>query len=975
MRTLRSYPKFRLACGTAIAASIAIGISARTITQQQHQSDNTANTVADDAAVSPQADMMNLPPGMQQRLAAAAQGEQPEFPPFEAVAKGMEKVLSTADGQASFYTLWANKDDGRLIAELPRNYEGRLLMLAPTVAGGNEEAGVMGGTIYGYWKRIGKSMVLIEPNFVVRSTGDQESRRSVSQLYTDRVLLDVPIVTMGPNGGPVIDLKHLFVDQHARFFGPNAGGYGPRVINANVKLATLESAKAFPENIEVSYQMPAANGRLVRLHYSIRDLPENPTYKPRLADSRVGYFNVYYNEMGKPSSKEPYTRYITRWQLEKADPNVRLSPPKQPIVWYIEHTTPIRYRRFVREGILSWNKAFEKCGIVNAIEVYQQDAETGAHMDKDPEDARYNFFRWNTSNQGYAIGPSRWDPRTGQIIDADVVWHEGLTKGIRSMLENLSGEIAVSNFTPETLAWLETRPQWDPRVRMALPTQREQMLSGRMSVTSAAAANQPADHDCNHHESGLCLHAMGDSYASQMLNGAHCKIGQYLSMNVGLFSAALDAGLVQAANDGDTVDMLDELPEEFLGGMIRYVTAHEVGHCLGLQHNFSASTIRSLRDINSDGTHDQPIVGSVMEYAGVNINFGDGDVQGPYATPVIGPYDMWAIEFGYGPEENRQAVLARVSEDELIFHNDMAMMGPDPRVMVWDLGADPMEFAESRMRLVRDLRSKLATDLVKDGESWKRARLRFNALLNTHMQSLVIASRWIGGSYVNRDFKADPGDRNPVENVPADKQRRALQFIIDNAFTDDAMGLTPELLHKLGVEYFPDNPGYMGAMQDPAYTAHDAMSGLQASAMTLVMNPTTLRRLYDNEFRTNGIETETPLTLAEVLSTITNAVWSELDVEPAQQYTAAHPMISSFRRNLQREHLERLIDLTMPHAASSPAYRTIATLSTLKLREINDRITKSLEADGRLDEYTRAHLIDAQARIEKALNAQYVIGN
>src|SRR5690606_3312585 len=237
MRTLRSYPKFRLACGTAIAASIAIGISAQTITQQQHQSDNTANTVADDAAVSPQADMMNLPPGMQQRLAAAAQGEQPEFPPFEAVAKGMEKVLSTADGQASFYTLWANKDDGRLIAELPRNYEGRLLMLAPTVAGGNEEAGVMGGTIYGYWKRIGKSMVLIERSFVVRSSGDQESRRSVRQLYADRVLLDVPIVTMGPNGGPVIDLKHLFVDQHARFFGPNAGGYGPRVINANVKLA------------------------------------------------------------------------------------------------------------------------------------------------------------------------------------------------------------------------------------------------------------------------------------------------------------------------------------------------------------------------------------------------------------------------------------------------------------------------------------------------------------------------------------------------------------------------------------------------------------------------------------------------------------------------------------------------------------------------------------------------------------------
>src|SRR5690606_29205329 len=138
------------------------------------------------------------------------------------------------------------------------------------------------------------------------------------------------------------------------------------------------------------------------------------------------------------------------------------------------------------------------CGIINAIEVYQQDASTGAHMDKDPEDARYNFFRWNTSNQAYAIGPSRWDPRTGQIVDADVVWHAGLTNSIMSMLKDLTGEIAVSSFGPETLAWLAEHPEWDPRIRLASPAERE-IVKAQLAAAAAAQFEPCAeDHEHDH---------------------------------------------------------------------------------------------------------------------------------------------------------------------------------------------------------------------------------------------------------------------------------------------------------------------------------------------------------------------------------------------------------------------------------------------------------------------------------------------
>src|SRR5262249_20806590 len=146
------------------------------------------------------------------------------------------------------------------------------------------------------------------------------------------------------------------------------------------------------------------------------------------------------------------------------------------IVFYIEHTTPIRYRRFVRDGVLYWNKAFEKVGLVNAIEVYYQDAATGAHMEKDPEDVRYNFLRWLANNQGTAIGPSRVHPLTGQILDADIILTDGWIRHFEKHFSELLPKLAMDGFTPETLAWLERHPRWDPRFARAPPAERNQFL-------------------------------------------------------------------------------------------------------------------------------------------------------------------------------------------------------------------------------------------------------------------------------------------------------------------------------------------------------------------------------------------------------------------------------------------------------------------------------------------------------------------
>jgi len=881
--------------------------------------------------------------------AAAAPAKAPDFPPFDKATEGLTKVVSTADGSNPLYDLYKDEKSGKLLAVLPANFESQLMMIACTVTAGDSEAGVMGPTHYTKWERYDKQLALIAPDFSVRtSSDDKQLKDSVSQLYTGRVITTVPIVSMAPGNRPVIDLGSMATRDVSKFFGPAVfAGYGPVLPAVNPSLIKLTKAKTFPKNVVIEYQAPRPDGQLVRFAYSIGELAGTPGFKPRKADPKTGYFYDSYQDFGKTTNKDITERYINRWSLEKADPKLKVSPPKEPIVWYIEHTTPLRFRRYVREGIEMWNQAFAEIGFDNAVVVYQQDATTGANMDKDPEDSRYNFFRWNASDNGYAIGPSRTNPLTGEILDADVVWHQGLTRAVRSMVENFSLSIAEHAFSPETLQWLEEQPTWDPRLRLVGAEQREAILRER----ALRAANPEHAKAAGRSEWAL----------ASMSGGGACRIGTMLSLDIGLADAAFASGAVTPKSP----DTLDDLPEEYLGQMIRYISAHEVGHCLGLQHNMISSTIRSLKDINSPG-FSGPTVGSVMEYAAANINYNLGEVQGPYATPMLGPYDKWVIAYGYGPEDKLPELLKRAGEPDLVYQSQAAIsFDADPRNNTWDLGADNLQFAESRLGLIKQVRAKLLETIVKDGESWAVARRRYNATLNSQLQMLSIASRWIGGSFLNNDAKGDPGNRSPIADVPAESQRRALKLIMDNGFEDASFGLTPEIVRHLGKEHFFDSDEIV---PDASFTVHDSIGAVQSVALTMIMNPTRLRRLYDNEFRTSGTDNFIPMN--EVVRTVTDNVWREY-AKPSGSFNETSPMASSLRRNLQREHLERLVTLSLLRDSGSASIRAISSLARLELKRVDALAETALKASP--DAYTKAHLDDARTRIAKTLEASYVV--
>lgn len=916
---------------------------------------------------------------------AAEQPDAPQFPPHATILKGYEKVVTKAKIKP-MYTLYGRKTDGQMFAELPSSFTGKKYFIAVTLASGDKYAGLQGRDFYVYWKRYDKRLALIQPNITVRAPGDKEAESSVKRLFTDRVLLDIPIVTMGPGGGPLIDLDALLVGQARKFFGSDGQ---VALTSARYGLFSVTTAKAFENNVEIAFEVPvngygAPSGTLKRLHYSISEIPKSTGYKPRVADQRVGFFTTSYTDLAKYNDRETRVRYINRWNVQKADTKLNLSPPKSPIVFYIEHTTPVRYRRWIREGVLAWNKAFEKVGIADAIEVYYQDRTSKAHMDKDPEDVNYNFVRWLNNDIGTAIGPSRVNPLTGQILDADIILTDGWIRHYQKQFSELLPSIAMEGFGPETLAWLARNPTWDPRIRLAAPTERQDIISRiqreslRPFAGHAAGVVDPEfigddEYDGligrNSQVNGMCMAAEGMSFDLALMRMSLALLADEATDKQEQTNEKKDDE-EEKKEDEPKEQMLDGMPESFVGPLIAHLVTHEVGHTLGLRHNFKSSSIYTLAEINSDIVKGKKqLAGSVMDYIGVNINKGSGDIQGDYSMSGIGPYDEWAIEYGYTFGDLKK-ILARVAEPELVFGTDEDTFGPDPLARRYDFSKNPLDFAQNQIRLTNHHRERLLSNFIEDGDSWDRVRYGYELTLSLQTRSISMMANWVGGAFVHRDKKGDPNGRMPVEVVPAEQQRSALKFVVENAFVDGAFGLTPELVTAMGRDKWLDDT--RSFFQESTWPIHDRVIGIQSSALTMLMNPTTLRWVYDNELRVP--EADDALTLPELLATISDAIWSEVAEVPDGEFTARKPLVSSLRRNLQREHLERLIDLTLPGNGSSAASRSISMLSAAQLQVVLDKISTSQEAAAdRHDPYTSAHLAQARKRIEKALDADYIL--
>jgi hypothetical protein len=746
------------------------------------------------------------------------------------------------------------------------------------------------------------------------------------------------------------------------------------------------------------------------VHYSISALPSTG-YKPRQADDRIGYFLTAVKDFSKdPRDDTRFVRYVNRWHVEKEDPKADVSLAKDPVVFYVEKTVPRKFRRWVHEGILEWNKAFEKIGILNAIVVRQQ-TETNEFKDLDPADRRYNFFRWIASDVPFAMGPSRVHPETGEILDADIIFDDSFIRYYLHQYDMLIRDGRDADLSPRLQQFLEQNPQRHP-MRRWLAHDRQPTSSSIAEPIEAVRrtfAGESAAHLCRigvgmRHELTFGLTAYHVLYAKDADSADKDEKKKEEKKDESKDDEKADKKEPETKpadtdkdddekkehdddDDGEADDQdekksksrkkSDEWPTEFIGAVLREVVMHEVGHTLGLRHNFKASSWLTLEEINKRKEKGEPTVGSVMDYNPTNVR-PTGEDQGAWITSTLGPYDYWAIEYGYTSkdgESDLNKIASRVAEAGLAYATDEDVWNSDPLVNRFDLGAEPLNHAKQRVRLVGQILDKLLDNFVEDGQGYQRVRQAFEMLMYDHMQAGVIAAKYIGGHYLNRDHKGDPDARPPVQVVEAAKQRAALAFLRDQVFSDTAFDFPPELINHLAAGRWR-HWGTTDALAQVEYPIHDRILQIQLWAMFDVLNGMTLARLHDGEMR---VDADADLvTIPELLGELSGAIWSEVakPLPPDGKWSNRKPLISSIRRNLQREYVAQLIDIALegPYGFSPQVARTQAWYELKKLRgQLSEKLRP--EQARSLDDYSVAHLDETRTRIDKALEAIYSLSD
>ncbi len=862
--------------------------------------------------------------------------EKPDFPKFDEAMKGFKEVPT---GEKPFLTLWHNEKKDSLRAQIPASLIGQQFLIATSMSGGPVATGFQLDHYLAYFDRMDKKLVLmrVDPRYV--EGGDKPVAEVIKRSYGGDVILKaVKIVTM-KGSDPIVDLDGLFKADFARI-----GRLGGGTVDAG--LSKWANFKAFPQNIELSVDlamMRQGTGRRMLFHYSLSKIPESSKgYKSRVADDRIGYFMTVRKDWSKKHDAQTlFDRYINRWRLEKRDPSLELSAPKHPIIWYIEKTVPLQYRRWVKEGILEWNKAFRKCGFLDALEVIQQEDYDPRTKDLDPEDVRYNFFRWIVTGRGFAMGPSRAHPLTGQIFDADIVFDDSMVRHYVSAWERLTGgEESWEPLNPIMEDFFCSHPEWTYR-----------------SPIESLLPNVRMHHDPDAEFFRNLMRYLHDKGQPM------CELAAGMADQMRFARVAMEAqGMVPHS-------------EDFIGQIIKEITIHEVGHCLGLRHNFKASTWLPMEEVEEHNLAGDPNVGSVMDYNPPIVS-PRGEKQGSFTTRSIGPYDYWAIEYGYRPmgkphkdeQEMLKKITDRVAEAGLDYATDddtISVLSPDPLSNRFDMGRDVMDYAKRQIKLADSLLTDIMDWAVKDGESYTRLRRAFATILGQRASASTFVARFPGGQIINRDHKGDSDARTPVTIVEAKEQREAVEFVCRKVFAEDAYQVSPEVLGHLGVGRFghwgSDNYDFPGD-----FNIHEFIARSQYRCLFTLMNPFTIRRIHDNQVKFG--EDEEVYTLAEHIESIAEAIWSELD-DRGREGSRGEPFVSGFRRNLQRNHLDMLMNMVLskPGATVPADANALARHAAARLSKKIGRTLKSAE----LDLTSEAHLADVKKRVDKALEAEY----
>ena len=774
------------------------------------------------------------------------------FPIFQDSASGELKMLVTEDQLNKDFIYFSQIADG--------------------VTEAGSFRGAYGSDVIFHIQKYYNKIEFVAPNTNFYFDADNPLSRS-QEANTSHAVISSNKILAEKDGKFLIDVNSLFLSETlSRVKPPKRPGASPN----RFSLGSFDKGKSkvreinnYPENTnlktEYVYKNPnVLNGGSeavtdaryvsIQVFHSMMNMPEEG-YEIRHDDPRVGYFLNFVNDMTETGTTN-YRDMINRWRLVKKNPEQEVSEPVKPITWWIENSTPHEWRETIKDGVLAWNEAFEKAGFKNAMEVKVQPDDA----DWDAGDIRYNVLRWTSSPNppfgGY--GPSMTNPRTGEIIGADI------------MLEFV-------HFTNRVFY---------------------------NKLVGDASQNMDLENESNF----SIFSEHGDKF--------YCSMGHLMHENLLFGRTFLE---MMDASDYD----LDRIEKEGLKSLIM----HEVGHTIGLNHNMKASQLFSPAQLyDADFIEGKALTGSVMDYAGINLTMNKAS-QGQYYDMAVGPYDIWAVEFGYKPfesESEREEILSRSTDPELIFGNDADdMRSPgkaiDPRVMTGDLSNDQITYSVDRFKLVNKMMGEIVSKFSVKGNTYEDLRRAYYTLNSQAARAGDVISRFIGGVYVDRSTIGQEGGQNPYTPVSYADQKRAMNALNTYVFAPNAYKAPNGIYNLLakqrrGFEFF-------SGPEDPKI--HDQVLSYQTRVLAHIMHPNTLQRIIDSELYGNQYS------LSQFMGDLNNAMFKE-DISSD---------VNSFRQNLQAVYVTRLID--MLNGKSSGRFKVPAkSMAIYNLEEISKWLKK-----------------------------------
>ena len=774
-------------------------------------------------------DMQNIPPEVLERMPPEMKekmGLDEESENYETIQEFLEDgEYETSEG---FLKLHKNIEDDEYFLELSVGDLNKEFiyfaysMNAPQAAG--TRGGALGDGSILEFRRFKDGLSLHKKNtYFSNETDNNIGKADLTNVF--EAFLDKFEIVVEEDGRIIISVNDLFVSETLSAVSPNLPRQYREFIDLD--LGRLDSSKTFinqvrnyPKNtaVEVTYGFANATPNQRSAVYAVADarftsivarhlfveMPDD-NFETRVADQRVGYFSQRVTDMSTYDNY-PQRDLINKWRLIKKDPSAELSEPVKPIVFWVDKATPEEIKPMIVKGIEAWNIAYERAGFKNAVvaKIQPDDAEW------DAGDVQYNVVRWSSSPRpafsGY--GPSIGNPRTGELIAADIVQEfNAIKRGYN--YRKLWG------WTPEN----DPLEQW--------------MIS---------------------------------------------------------------------------------------------LTMHEVGHTIGLRHNFSASYLYGPREVHDTSITGGATISSIMDYDPINIA-PPGVEQGNYFPTEPGEYDRWAIEFAYKPnlsDEERAELLALSVLPAYTYGTDGDAMGTpgrniDPRARRGDMSNDVVTYTADRFITLDNKIAELPDIYADEGETKNDFTNSFYSLVSDKGRFMDIVAGQIGGVYVTRLVNGQD-EENAYEPVPYEKQKAAMNLITSKFFANGVWSFDPKILKNLQREKRATGYSTRGN-EDPQL--HDMVLGMQGRVLASLLHPNVMTRLVDSAQYGN---TYMP---AEVLQDLFDGIFVKGE------------MPDTYKRNLQSAYVEGLISVF----AEDSTYDDIAKASVFSSLIDIQKFTKGTSRD------------------------------